>query len=258
MLAAYFDESANPTGEIFTLAGWVAVPSAWDHLSDEWRLMIKEAPHAISAFHMKHIAQRTGEYSDEHGWAKSERTALVTRATDIVLDAATNVRMFGVGCTFVPFGLRPTLSVRARYMICYQTVMWQVLQAFPIESGIDFIFDEKEKVRKHVQAHFYRAKAALPAGLRDRLGAVSFADDTKVPPLQAADLLAYERRKRTQDRLHGETRFRASYRRLLERPHSFKCWDDRLMENIVAADKANLKDGTSMPSIFEMLPPDED
>jgi uncharacterized protein DUF3800 len=115
---------------------------------------------------------------------------------------------------------------------------------------VEFIFDEKEKVKGRVQGHFDRAKEQLDADPNHRgtLDKCYFEDDRKVIPLQAADLLAYEMRRHTLTRItkgdgipmrdaygqikasfdvigHGQPPYRE---RLL------RCYDKRFIQNALA------------------------
>ena len=61
-------------------------------------------------------------------------------------------------------------------------------------NGIDFVFDRKKGVEHHVLGLFSLAKEVYERALRGTIGACAFGDDTEHPVLQAADLLAYEKR----------------------------------------------------------------
>ena len=73
-------------------------------------------------------------------------------------------------------------------------------------NGFDFVFDARAKVKGRVRAHFETAKAAMESDPRvaGKLSDLVFRDDRKFVPLQAADLLAYELRKRVWQRVRGD------------------------------------------------------
>jgi hypothetical protein len=233
----YADESES--GRSFTLSGWLAsARTGWIDICAEWTRMVAEAPHPISEFHMTDIAQARGDFSNQKGWTQPERDALVKRATDILTDKKLSGGLTAFGCSIVRPNSKEWIEASSYdlYKICYQVLFAQILATFSAFRAFNFVFDQKEKVRKHVEAHFWAAKDYIDQipGLEGMLRGVAYEPSKDLVPLQAADFLAYERCKRNSDRAAGIQRKRKSYERLLERPHHFKIIDDRYFAAVEA------------------------
>jgi hypothetical protein len=242
LVGVYIDESEDDETGVFTLAGWLASkPTGWQDIVPAWRDMIAAAPHVITEFHMVDIAGRREEFSDEHGWTQPERDALVKRAVDILADKTLSGGLTGFGVSILRRELDwQTATSYEVYKVAYQVLMTLVCGTFAAFKDYDFVFDEKEKVRKHVNEFFWQAKEELNANpqFRNMLNGVSFEPSCKFPELQAADFIAYERQKRHADRVRGVNRHRMSWKRLCERPHYFKVLDRRFVDRIHAAAEA--------------------
>ena len=110
-----------------------------------------------------------------------------------------------------------TLSVPDRYFVCFLVSVRFIVGLFPdLLSGnnmFDLMFDERDKVRGDIGDFIEEARKHPVYGRY--IGGWGFHDDKKLLPLQAADFIAYERRKRTEDRLTGAPRgSRCCYKRL--------------------------------------------
>jgi hypothetical protein len=91
------------------------------------------------------------------------------------------------------------------------------IERFPPQNGFRFVFDHKPEMRKLVNEHYANAKRLVDAHLPGKFAAenVAFADDERVLPLQMADLLVYEWRKRTSDKVKTPNKpVRKSYERI--------------------------------------------
>jgi hypothetical protein len=147
---------------------------------------------------MKEAESRRGEF---WGCSKVERDRKVMLLAQVVKAHA----LYGLG-SFVahkPYNsiargaLPPTVD--HPYWLCFQGVIGGLLNLY--ENGLklektDFVFDGQG-------VGFERRAALMHGGWREMLdeiggsliGTLSFADDQKVPPLQAADLLAWHIRR---------------------------------------------------------------
>jgi hypothetical protein len=251
----YADESET-TGKVFTLAGFMATPGAWDRFVPKWRQMLCDVgPYPVDAFHSADIEAAKPPFD---GWAKSERDKLVSTALDIIGDTSLCANLFAVSCTFVlEDRLRvlppPTRSkVADVYEDCYRVLFHNILKRW-VFNGIDFIFDEKEKVKGRVKGHFDWAKSVLDnmPEFAGRLNDCSFRDDRKVIPLQAADLLAYEIRRHVATRIAGRDQpMRSAYERIKSsfsvapvngpyRERLFRCYDMRFFVELARAIQAD-------------------
>ena len=143
------------------------------------------------------------------------------------------------------------------YEVCYHTVFRDLFGFSPFR-GADFVFYNKDKVKGRVTSHFRSMKAEWDAspGFEGVLEKCSFEDDCVAVPLQAADLLAYELRRRNWDKAKApDAAPRPTYKRLTSgflessstppyRLRSFRCYDKRFLRGLVQA----LQDGDQLDS----------
>lgn len=203
MSVVFYADESEATGLVFTLAGFLASPSAWSRLIPKWRQMLCDTgPYPVSAFHSADIAAAQEEFE---GWPQSDRKQLLTNALGLLADTSLCSNLYAVSATYViedfkalDARLLGDGSIAAIYDGCYRVLFHNILSSWPF-NDIEFVFDEKEKVKGRVRSHFDKSKEILDAmpSFKGRLGQCSFRDDRKVIPLQAADLLAYEIRRHT-------------------------------------------------------------
>ena len=142
-------------------------PSAWDGFIEAWRSMLcSVGPYPVDSFHSADIEAAKPPFD---GWPLDARRALVGRAIEIIKDESLCVHMKAVSCSFVLPDFKhvhPELLGRGAiadiYERCYRVLLFNVLKKFNF-NGIDFIFDEKEKVKGRVSQHFDSAKRAINA-----------------------------------------------------------------------------------------------
>jgi len=250
MAVGFYAYESESTGKVFTLAGFMATPSAWDSFVPKWREMLcNTGPYPVDAFHSADIEAARPPFD---GWTYEQRQKLVDNALDLLTDTSLCANLFAVGCTFVlqDFDIfTPNIlgDIAHTYNLCYRVVLHNIMSTWLV-NGIDFIFDDKEKVKGRVEAHFNNSKAVLDKNPKTagKLNQLVFRDDRKVIPLQAADLLAYEIRRHTWTRIEkGEVPMRSAYRRIKEafvvepekppyRQRLFRCYDKRFILRLAA------------------------
>lgn len=259
MAIKFYADESEATGQVFTLAGFWASPSGWDSFVPKWRQMLCETgPYPVDAFHSADIEAAKPPFD---GWTIEQRRKLVDNALDLLSDPTLCANLYAVGCTFVLSDfhiLNPKIlgDIAQTYDICYRVLLRTILSNWVV-NGIDFIFDQKEKVKGRVETHFNNSKAILDKNpeTAGKLNEVVFRDDRKVIPLQAADLLAYEIRRHTWTRIEkGEMPMRSAYQRIKEafvvkpekppyRQRLFRCYDRRFIVSLgVEAQKQNCLD----------------
>jgi hypothetical protein len=86
-----------------------------------------------------------------------------------------------------------------------------------LKEPINFVFDRGNKNRTAFERAYELVRLTPELRAEGHLGALSFADDIQVNPLQAADFLAYETCKLYTDANAGVPRFRRSLRELFGR-----------------------------------------
>jgi len=219
MMTMYCDESDD--GETYALAGWVGVPSAWHTFDPAWRAMLRSItmPDGSScrAFHAADIVGRDQiKDSPFKGWTFDDERSAFDKAITLVEDHKIAANLWPVGVALeLPssFAWIPRDSI---WLMLFAKLFMLLAKTYPLQRSIEFMFDEK----KAVQNHALRIHAAAKKGFNEHvgeeyLGGIAFDDDEKVIPLQAADLLAYEWRKRVSDETARPAKpIRKSYARI--------------------------------------------
>jgi hypothetical protein len=193
VLTAYFDESGSKSTSLVTIAGYIADERRWKRFEREWASTLKE--YDVQYLHMKEYAHRRGEFK---GWPERKRRALMSKLVWII---KSNVK-FRVGVV-VPCEayklivglLDPNDTRLSPFWHCFQYCLRGVVeycQKHKITDDIALVFDENNESSKHATGFYTAFKQSPNVPNRNQLVSLSFADDKKLTPLQAADLLAYE------------------------------------------------------------------
>jgi hypothetical protein len=223
MVNVYSDESDD--GTTYAVAGWVASPHGWNHLEPAWREMLSATllpgGTPMRAFHSVDIVERDNiPNSPFKGWDFGQETAVFTRAVDILVDQAEHGWLNRVGVSIHVPKLAGVFKEpdTTTWMLLFGRFMVLLFDKFKAQQGFSFVFDNKQNVRAHVNQWLDGVQSSINTHLPGKWideNPVTFASDEKAIPLQAADLLAYEWRKRTSDSILKPTkRVRRSYARL--------------------------------------------
>jgi len=201
VLTAFFDESGHSdTPGFFALAAFVAPDEAWPQFADNWNAALRA--HHAPYLHMREFAHTQGPY---RGWTESQRRGLLAAC----VTAVNQSNAVAVGCVlFVDDFLGLESEARKRlqdpYFCCFQDVVrGAALNGLHEPPGlkVDMVFSLQDE---------HRGKACLlheamleSSDVKERIGALSFLPMEEHPPLQAADLLAYELRHHYQLGTHA-------------------------------------------------------
>jgi hypothetical protein len=224
MVNVFSDESDD--GTTYALAGWVASPTGWDHLVPSWQEMLDTTPMPngtpMRAFHSVDIVERDNvANSPFKGWSFEQEKAVFTRAVDIVVEQAQHGWLNRVGVSVhIPRNAGIVVGERDTtvWILLFGRFMLLLLEKYRAQQGFSYVFDNKDNVRAHVNQRRDVVQRSINKNLPGKWveeGPVTFASDEKTLPLQAADLLAYEWRKRSSDRVLTPSKpVRKSYARL--------------------------------------------
>ena len=197
MLTGYFDESQD--AKYLVLAGYIAPARSWVRFEREWRKVLAEF--GIDYFHMKDYAHSRRSFE---GWPESRRVALMNLLAFVIQSRVewpiSIVLSLDDYYAVVPPGFQQ--QVYDPYFLC----LWScILMAFRCYRGeqlsgraLHFIFDDKSGFNTRAQKIIQSCRN-LPSFTTEQkqfLGPLTFADDKQLNPLQAADLFAYEVRKK--------------------------------------------------------------
>jgi Protein of unknown function (DUF3800) len=248
MMTLYCDESDD--GETYALAGWLATPSAWERFDLAWRAMLEtiRMPDGspCKAFHTREIVNRDLiPNSPFRGWTFADEPAAFTKAIDVICDKSHCAIMW-------PFGVaaeipRTFTGIKrdSIWLLLFTNFARMINQTYTAQRSISFVFDEKRELEGGAAfIHDVIKKALNDIAPNTLEGPPIFATDDDEPGLQAADLMAYEWRKRISDaRQKPEKAVRKSYARIREVRNEGALWrfGRELVDNAVGDEQALAK-----------------
>jgi hypothetical protein len=235
MLSAYLDETGlDAETDLLWIAGYVADSTTWFDFSREWREGLRE--HRVTALHMREFTASRGQFV---GWSEPQRKALLTDAISII--NAKDVHGIAVGVDKAAFDeavhskegrVNVTLTgepARDPYLWAFHDVVIELAnQVDHLQPGerVACVLDRQERLEAASRRIFVGLAGDTTWPRHARLGSLSFAAADGCPPLQAADLLAYEVRKERNRRRSTNTRSpRISLSRLGRRLLVARYWD---------------------------------
>jgi hypothetical protein len=193
------------------MGGLVASPKQWARLTRDWQKILQDVN--LTDFHAADCANGGGAFL---GWEKSDRDKLFIRFVDLTKRAVsyrvwTAVVMDDYHSIFNDAKEKFPYSLCA--LGCASRLRWLAMRR-GADFAIPYVFDQGEK-GKWAFAVFNRILAKRNGDMF-RMGALSKGDRLKIPPLQAADLHAYEVYRYFADQLAQSDRaIRGSFNELL-------------------------------------------
>lgn len=186
MLQAYLDESVmgdNKNARVFTVAACLAPDVQWRKFNKSWRTVLKEQN--LEYFHMTDYESRQGPYKK---WSQNRRVAVLKSLHKIMRE---RISVF----ISVSFCLSDYESLQSDTLVgpyafalhgCFlQINKWR--QSTGATAPIEFIFETGSGHGNDIRC------------VCERIGAsVAFADKSRYP-LHAADILAFESNKETEN-----------------------------------------------------------
>lgn len=199
MLTAYFDDSGtHPRSEVVLVGGIFGYPNQLEFLSDLWSKKLADpspGKPALKQFHMADCQASTGEFT---GWGRTATDFLVHELGDIILK--TGVWGFAAAVERKPYEELITGNMRRVcgdpetfcFIDCFKRVR-QWAREFTADHTIALVFDDRPHKRPDIQKIYetYKCEALGQPGWPD-IVSVSFGSSSKLIPLQAADLIAWE------------------------------------------------------------------
>lgn len=191
-LVAYFDESGHiDTPGFFAIGALVAPAKAWEPFSAAWRCALQET--GAPFLHMRQFAHARGPYK---GWTEERRRSLLAACVSAI--KTSRATAVGAVLSVDDFNALPEpgrSGLEDPYFCCFQeTVRGAAINALhePADMKVEMVFSaQNEHAGKAALLHKSLLKTS---DVTERIGALRFASMEDDPPLQAADLLAYELR----------------------------------------------------------------
>lgn len=219
IVTAYFDESDSKTASV--VSGLAATSDRWEAFHRDWSRLL--AKYKLSALHMKDYAHSNGEFESWRG-DEMKRAAFLRGVIEIISRRV----MIAVGVVIDREAFKKTIArepqildfykdeyTTAGFMSILLACKWGDNCGFT--EPIDFVFDRGNSKRKNFESAYDIACLSQSSERSADLGALSFADDMKLTPLQACDFVAYETCKVYTDLDAGIMRFRKSIKSFLGR-----------------------------------------
>ena len=194
-LTAYFDDSGTDEANPFlVVAGFAASIEQWDRFTDEWRIAQQEfkAPVPFKAKEFDDARRGYGPYKD---WPDSKRKEYYNRLLGIIIRRS--FKSFGTALEKAAYQsvILPSERLRKYFYspfafssvnCIFQVCDWRN-ELYPTEPVL-FYFDEGNKNQGQLLDVAKRVLIPSDRMIED----VRPGDDSKLPPLQAADLMAFE------------------------------------------------------------------
>jgi hypothetical protein len=219
MLVGYFDESGTHDGSpIVCMAGYVASAEQWTHFTRNWNERFNRdcSAHGIQAFHM------TDYQAKQKGFENLTNDQWSSLLPSLIM--MINVRIekaFGVAFLISDYeeviGPYRTLFARGPWGFCAMlcvVIVKEWAKRRGLSERIDYVFDQGARYSGQVIA----ALNGTTEDFHDEflMGAVALGDRRLNPPLQAADILAYESYKHNYNKIrHPDVPVRKSLAALL-------------------------------------------
>ena len=185
MLWAYFDESGihAPDGSLtkLTVGGMIASFESWERLSSRWSRAL--AAMDLPYFHMAHFQARKPPYSN---WTEEERRDRLNTLLEIIGEPDRH----GYGFTNIARGGDTTRSLYER---CAHDLLLKFGTMYDDEFAV--VFAHHPEFGRHIEL----LNRMVEHGMGKQIRSCSIAKPKDIPPLQAADIIAYEMAREERD-----------------------------------------------------------
>ncbi len=203
-LRFYGDESEDKNEKVHAIGGFLGWADEWDRLQEDWIARLK--PTGVSAYHMTDCDNGRGEFSDEKGWKREDRTQLTIDLIEII--CRHEVLLIGMGIfvddykTLAPVTENGGMLGYDKWHSVFQGVIREAairVSSAPEGETIAFFFDWKMK-QGIAYDLFEKTQNEIKLPWCQRLGTLTFGHKEfgvfgSLPLLQVADIAAMETRK---------------------------------------------------------------
>ncbi len=176
-------------------------------MADQWVATLVEF--GVPYFHMVECAHGNGIFA---GIDKELRIELVTKLIALIKQFT----LYGFSAFVHASQFKASVERPDAYVACAEmcaTGLLSFVQLRKIEGGIAYFFESGHNSQGLAYKHIAKR-------VEKESSSVTFSEKTKVPLLQAADLLAWQSTKYIKDRISKQRAMRRDFASLLEHPHS--------------------------------------
>jgi hypothetical protein len=217
----FIDESGHSSqGDVFVLAGLGGTSRQWERFADNWNGVLKSAG-LTDPFHAVEFEGARKQFT-QFRERRSEWRAIHDGLTDTIIRH--KLTMMGVG---VPLPRWREMDEEARrkndpYLLATEAMVSGLASDSELTSGAEmdlaFYFERRDDTAAAAERMFHAIRTHPLVERRERLTSFEFGGKSW-PQLQAADLVAYEVRKRIIAILENDERPRWQYEKIA--PHLY-------------------------------------
>ena len=192
IIKSYFDGTGGSDTKLIGLASIAAPIAAWEVFESEWKVVLEHFQ--ACSLHMKDLNVARKAFK---GWEIDRRFAFLNellavlyhllrtphvcpRMTLISVDAHTSAK------EHYP-GMIPSIPC-----LCAFWCLDQMCNAYPVTDHFEMVFDRGEQFFRHIDHHWRKRAFANNHKMLSRIKSLDLNDATRLLPLQAADLFAWE------------------------------------------------------------------
>lgn len=252
----YVDESGGHGGKkLLLLSACIATYREWANFSDDWYRVL-HAPPRIEHFHTREARKKQGQFAR---WKAIDLDRKIIALTEVILNYDIHV----LSCWISEQDYAETVRKSAvrdlhhAYFCCAATVLHKVseyMELRGINTPPKFVFDDNGDVGLESLFWFPAIRDGAPERYRHLMANTpTFEDDEDVLPLQAADLIAWHKRRQKEfGRNDPETAASARINELA----GGEVQIDRAVLELMAAKMERvpgIEEARSQPSIYKQL-----
>jgi len=189
VLEAYFDESGHPDDpnvHAFSLIGFRATCITWTKFNSTWNSLLNK--YGVPYFHHRELFSKSRK-SPYRDWCDEKRKSFLIQLTEVITRDLNSVR--GVVKKLPNTGRKTLAQIYGdSYRTCVHASRLNLRKA----DKVNLIFSSHKQInsKSFLQHHQMLANAYAIYQNDHRLGTLQFKDFRGHPPLQAADLAAWE------------------------------------------------------------------
>jgi hypothetical protein len=197
VLKGYCDESGTEKdAKILVVAGLLGSATRWERFETDWKLVL--ASNHLDYFRAQEFYKRKEQFALGTDWdSRHKRERLIQQLLQVIQSRETAPSVALVSLVYLVDHRRifgkdrvPSTAYTVGCSGCWLLgSKWAEEQNHKEE--IAFFFDIGHKHAGHALRSYQQAQQYAPFRQQYRLGGLTFEDDRKLVPLQAADLLAY-------------------------------------------------------------------
>lgn len=200
----YGDESGShhdPAGS-FVLSGYLATDDVWAEFEGRWQDVLEHG-RKIEWFHMRECIKLEAQFQSFNRYQADKK---LNDLIDVLIPFLKSRRIieFTAVLDWPVYDRAVSGPVKATFHDPYlfligalEAEVVKCVSMTPNPAPVWFFFDDQTcLMENHAGTQFYRARATIPSDLLPLLHGLSFASDKIMYPLQAADLIAWQRHRK--------------------------------------------------------------